>query len=96
MDEDNNDLIVISIVINNFGVDRILVDDGSVVEVLICDSFKKINLDESLLRPIGSIYGFTNQPIKVKGLVNLLITLRMRDNVVTKETEFLIIDQPST
>ena len=51
MDNDNNDLIVISTVINNFEVDMILVDDGSVVEVLIYDAFKKMNLDESLLRP---------------------------------------------
>ena len=51
MDDDGNDPIVISTIINNFGVDRILVDDGSVVEVLIYDAFKKMNLDESLLRP---------------------------------------------
>ena len=44
MDDVSNDLIVISTVINNFGMDRILVDDGSAVEVLIYDAFQK---DES-------------------------------------------------
>ena len=55
MDDDSNDPIVISIFINNFGVDRILVDDGSIIKVLIYDTFKKMNLDESLLRPVGLI-----------------------------------------
>ena len=59
-DDDSNDPIIISSVINNFRVDRILVNDGSVVEVLIYDAFKKMNLDKSLLRLIGLIYGFTN------------------------------------
>ena len=34
-----------------------------------------MGLDESLLQPIKSIYDFANQPIKVKGLVTLQITL---------------------
>ena len=60
VENDDNDPIVISPVINTFLVERILVDDGSVVEVLMWKSFKEINLEESLLRPIGPIYGFAN------------------------------------
>ena len=63
--------------------------------MLIYDAFKKMNFDESLLRPIELIYDFVNQPIKVKGFINLLITLGTGDNVVTKEVEFFIVDQPS-
>ena len=74
----------------------ILVDDGNAVEVLIYDAFKKINLDKSLLSLVGPIYGFSNQSIKVKGLINLLVTLGTRDNVITKEAKFLIVNQPST
>ena len=96
MDDDGNDPIVISVVFNNFRIDKTLVDDGSAVEVLIYDAFKKTNLDESLLRPVGTIYGFANQPIKVKGLINLPITLGTRDDLVRKEAKFLIVDQPST
>ena len=95
MDDDDNDPIIISIIINNFRVDKILVDDGNAVKVLIYDTFKKMNLDESLLRPIEPIYGFNNQLIKVKCLINLPITLGMRKNVITKKVEFFIIDLPS-
>ena len=66
LNDNNNDPIVICFVINNFLVDRILVNDRSVVKVLIYNAFKKMKLDESLLRPVGSIYDFANQLIKVK------------------------------
>ena len=75
IEDNDNDPIVISFVINNFRVDRIPVDDGSLVEVLIYDTFKKMNLDESLLRPAESIHGFANYSIKVKMLINLPVTL---------------------
>ena len=58
--DNDNDPIIISTVIHNFQVDRILVDDGSAVEVLIYETFKNMNLDESLLRPTRPIYGFAN------------------------------------
>ena len=64
--------------------------------MLIYDAFKKMNLDESLSRPTRPIYDFANQPIRVKGLINLSITLGTGDNVVTKEAEFLIVDHLST
>ena len=60
IDDDGNDPIVISAVFNNFEIDKILVDDGSAVEVLIYDAFKKMNLDESLLSLARSIYNFAN------------------------------------
>ena len=80
--EDNgNDFIVISSIINNFMVERILIDDRSIIEVLI---FRKMGLNESLLRPTWPIYGFTNQSIKVKGLITLSVTLHQGENIVTK------------
>ena len=60
--EDNgNDPIAISDVISIFLVERILVDDGSVVKILMWKAFEEMNLYKSLFRPIGLIYGFANQ-----------------------------------
>ena len=41
LEDNDNDPIVISSIVNNLLVERILVDDGSVVEVLIFDAYKK-------------------------------------------------------
>ena len=75
MEDNDNDPILIFSIINNFVVERIMVCDGSVMEVLIFNAFKNMGLDESLLRLVGPIYGFANQPIKVKGLITLIVTL---------------------
>ena len=73
--DNGNHPIVISSIIKKFLVERILVDGGSAVEVLIFDAFKKMRLDDSILRPTGPIYGFANQSIKVKGLITVHVTL---------------------
>ena len=94
--EDNgNAPIAIYAVINNYLVERILVDDGNVMKVLMLDTFKRIGLVESLRRPAKSIYGFANQAIQAKGLVTLLVTLSQRDNTMIEIVEFLVLDQPS-
>ena len=58
LENNSNNPIVISSIINNFLVERILIDDGSALEVLIYDALKKKGLDEKLLKLPGPIYGF--------------------------------------
>ena len=93
--DNGNDPIAVSAVINNFLVERILVDDGSAVEILMYEAFKQMGLDESLLRPTGPVYGFANQPIGVKGLITLPVTLGQGENKVTIPADFLVVDLPS-
>ena len=71
MEDNGNDLVTIFAIINTFLVEKILIDDGSVVEVLMWKAFKKMNLDESLLMPTRPIYDFANQPIRAKGIIML-------------------------
>ena len=92
LEYNGNNTIVISSIINNFLVERILVDDGSVEEVLIFYALKKMGLDESLLRPTGLIYGFANQLIKMKGLITLSVILGQRENAVIEKVKFLVVD----
>ena len=54
LEDNSNDPIVIYSIINNFLVERILVDDGSAVKVLIYYAFKRMRLNESLLRLVVS------------------------------------------
>ena len=91
--EDNgNDPIAISVVINTFLLERILVDDGSAVQVLMWKAFKEMGLDESQLR---SIYGFANLPIRVKSIITLSVMLGQGEHIVTITIDFLVVDQPS-
>ena len=63
VEDNSNDSIAISTVITICLVERILLDDGSALELLMWEAFKGINLNESLLRPAEPIYGFANQLI---------------------------------
>ena len=96
MEDNGNDPIAISAVINTFLVKKILVDDGSVVKVLIWKAFKEMGLDESQLKPTGPIYDFANQSIKAKGIIMLLVTLGKREHIVIVTPNFLVVNQPST
>ena len=95
--EDNgNDPIVVSTIINTFLVERKLIDNGSVVKVLMWKAFQKMGLDENQLKLVGLIYGFSNQPIKAKGVITLPVTIGQGEHTVIIMADFLVVDQPST
>ena len=56
-------------------MERILIDDGSAVEVLMWKAFEEMGLEESQLKSSGPIYGFANQPIRPKKIITLPITI---------------------
>ena len=93
-EDSGNDPIVVSVVMTLIWWN--LVDDGSAIEVLMYEAFKGMALDKSLIRPTWPIYNFTNQSIWIKGLIKLLVTLSLGDNLVTILAEFLVVDLPST
>ena len=95
--EDNgNDSIAIFAIISIFLVERILVDDGSPIQVLMWKTFKQTGLDESELRPIRLIYDFSNQTIRAKGIITLSVTFGQGEHKIIVIANFLVVDQPST
>ena len=93
--DSDNDPIAVSAIINTFLVERILIDDGSAVEVLMWKAFKEMGLEESQLKPSRPIYGFANQPIRPKGIITLPITIGQGEHTTTVTADFLVVDQPS-
>ena len=94
--DNGNDPIIVSSIINIFLVERILIDDGNAVEMLIWKSFQGMRLDENQLKPIAPIYGFANQPIRAKRVIILPITIGQGEHTITEMVDFLVVDQPST
>ena len=93
--DSGNDPIAVSAIINTFLVERILIDDGSAVEVLMWKAFKKMELEESQLKPSGPIYGIANQPIRPNGIITLPITIGQGEHTITVMADFLVVDQLS-
>ena len=71
-----NNPLVVTAIIENLNVHRTLVDDGSLVDILYLEAFKKIGLDQRDLKPSTSpLFGFTNDYITPVGTIALPITL---------------------
>ena len=71
----HDDAIVVSMTIANYDVKRILVDNGSSVDILFYDAFSKMNLPVNLLRKTNSLLvGFSEDVISVEGIITLPVT----------------------
>ena len=70
------DALVIKAMIANNNIHRMLVDNGSSVDILYYQAFKKMGLKVSDLKPSPNpIYGFTGDPVIPLGVISLLMTL---------------------
>ncbi|XP_026416487.1 uncharacterized protein LOC113311917 [Papaver somniferum] len=71
----HGDPLVVTLLIEELGVKRILMDSGSSVEVLFYDTFKRMELSDDVLIPSTyRIYGFNGTMIVPKGEVTLRIS----------------------
>ncbi|XP_026416467.1 uncharacterized protein LOC113311892 [Papaver somniferum] len=71
----HSDPLVISLLIEELGVRRILVDSGSSAEVLFYDTFKRMELSDDILVPSTyRIYGFNGTVTIPKGEVTLRVS----------------------
>ncbi|XP_058217354.1 uncharacterized protein LOC131328425 [Rhododendron vialii] len=88
----HNVALVVTLRIRTFNVRHILVDQGSLAEVMYYSLFKYLKLPESDLRPSEvPLIGFNGAPIWPLGM----ITLPVRARSVTHDMEFVVVDVPS-
>ncbi|KAK3037243.1 hypothetical protein RJ639_030136 [Escallonia herrerae] len=72
----HDDPLVITIKAGNFDVKRVLVNNGSSAEVLFYNAFKKMNISTDRLRKMDMpLYGFSNQPVTVEGIIALPVAI---------------------
>ena len=70
------DTLIVKAMMANSNVYRILVDNGSSVDILYYQAFKKVGLKDSDLRLSPSpIYGFTGDSIIPIGVITPLLTV---------------------
>ncbi|GFY89059.1 hypothetical protein Acr_06g0009990 [Actinidia rufa] len=92
----HDDALVVSAVIANFNVQRILIDNGSSADILFISAFEKmkIRLDKLHLfhTPLTGFGGNTTHPL---GWINLPITLGTEPHQTTVWQDFIVVDCPS-
>ncbi|GKV45238.1 hypothetical protein SLEP1_g52347 [Rubroshorea leprosula] len=93
----HNNALVISVMINNCQVQRVLVDTGSAPDIMYYHCFESLGLNPALLqRYDGPIYGFNNQPVPVEGILTMNIAFGSGRTYVTPSVRFLVVKMPSS
>ena len=72
----HNDPLVIMLTIEGFNTKRILVDNGSSVDIIYLPAFQQLKLDPGRLRPFDSpLVSFSGDRVYPKGIVTLTVTV---------------------
>ena len=67
----HNDPLVLTLKLQNFLVERVLVDPSSSFEIMYYDCFQKLKLkDEDLQTARTSLVGFSSKPVYPKGKIS--------------------------
>ncbi|XP_028062042.1 uncharacterized protein LOC114265419 [Camellia sinensis] len=89
----HNDALVVTLRVRDFDVKRILIDQGSSVEIMYYDTFKQLKLRDIDLAPATSpLVGFNSQPEWTMGKIILLV----KAGSVVKQVEFWVLKVLST
>jgi hypothetical protein len=89
----HNDAMVIEVNIAGWIIGKILVDNGSSVDLLFLKTFEKMNLSQHMLHPPKyPLQGFRGKPIKPVGKISLPVSFGDLDNARTETLIFDVFD----
>jgi hypothetical protein len=89
----HNDAMVIEVNIAGWVIGKILVDNGSSVDILFLKTFEKMNLSQHMLHPPEyPLLGFGGKPIKPVGQIYLPVSFGDLDNARTETLTFDVVD----
>ncbi|GFZ03474.1 hypothetical protein Acr_16g0000980 [Actinidia rufa] len=92
----HDDALVVSAVIANFNVQRILIDNGSSADILFISAFERMKIGLDKLHPFHTpLIGFGGNATHPLGWINLPITLGGEPHQTTVWQDFIVVDCPS-
>ncbi|XP_057484602.1 uncharacterized protein LOC130770973 [Actinidia eriantha] len=92
----HDDALVVTAVIANFNIQRILVDNGSSTDILFISAFNKMKMGLDKLHPFHSpLVGFGGNTTHPLGWIKLPVTLGVEPHQITLWQDFIVVDCPS-
>ena len=93
----HDDPLVVSAVVANKTVHRVLVDNGSSADIIFASAFNKMGIGRERLEPVNThLWGFSGEKVLPLGSIQLVLTLGDPPCQATTTARFLIVDAPST
>ncbi|XP_059645862.1 uncharacterized protein LOC132288728 [Cornus florida] len=93
----HDDPLVVTMVVANYAIHRVLIDNGSSADLLFIDAFDKMCIGKERLRPTKSpLVGFSGEKVFPLDVVTLPLTAGTSPKQVTVMVDFLVVDCPST
>ncbi|KAL0430064.1 UNVERIFIED_CONTAM: Retrovirus-related Pol polyprotein from transposon [Sesamum radiatum] len=93
----HEDAVVITAIISNIEVKRILVDSGSSVDVIFSETYERMGLDKNLIVPQETtLMGFEGSIVRPLGEIALPISLGEEPRRKTHVARFVVVDTTHT
>ncbi|XP_030923261.1 uncharacterized protein LOC115950151 [Quercus lobata] len=93
----HDDAIVITLLIANYTTRRVLVDNGSLIDILYYPAFQQMRLGRDQLRPVCSpLIGFRGMKVQPVDTITLPVVVGLYPKQITKEINFLVVDCSSS
>ena len=92
----HNDPLVIRAIMANKTIHRVLVDNGSSVDIIFASTFDKMGIGRERLEHVNThLQGFFGEKVLPLGSIQLVLTLGDPPCQATTTVRFLIVDAPS-
>ena len=92
----HDDALVVSIRVGDYNVHRMLVDNGSLADILYYPVFQQMGIDRAQLIPTNaSLVGFGGTRIFPLGAITLSVTVGDYPQQITRDVTFLVVDNSS-
>ncbi|XP_070012892.1 uncharacterized protein [Nicotiana sylvestris] len=88
----HNDALIISLIVHNTNVRRVLIDPGSSVNIILLRVVNKMQADDKLVPEARTLSSFDNSSVVTKG--EIILTTFVEG--VVKDTKFQVIDMDIT
>ena len=92
----HDDPLVIRAIVANKTIHRVLVDNGSLADIIFASAFDRMGIGRGKLEPVSThLRGFSGEKVLPLGSIQLVLTLGDPPCQATTAVRFLIVDAPS-
>ena len=92
----HDDPLVIRAIVANKTMHKVLIDNGSSVDIIFASAFDKIGIGREKLEPVSAhLLGFSGEKVLPLGSTQLVLTLGNPPCQATTAVQFFIVDSPS-